>query len=150
MCEKWIQTWHNPAGTTLIKKMLTAFIGNLDGLGSLAACLKETLSTLNGPKATNIYVKGKFQWMFFAEFLDQFTRHLPTPFQTERCAWLWLWRCTGMPWFVSSNEVVHEWYGERTSWDNPHTSALAKLLLEKSNALVFRDAREMKEKGSAK
>jgi len=34
--------------------------------------------------------------------------------------------------------------------DKPHTSAEAKLLLEKSNALVFRDKKEMKEKGSAK
>ena len=61
------------------KKMLTAVIGNLDGLGSLAAAqtwLKEKLSTLNGPKPTNIYVKGAFQGMLFAEFPDQFTRDL--------------------------------------------------------------------------
>ena len=61
------------------KKMLTAVIGNLDGLGSLAAAqawLKEKLSSLNGPKATNIYVKGTFQGMIFAEFPDQFTRDL--------------------------------------------------------------------------
>jgi len=65
------------------KKMLTAFLGNLDGLGSLAAaqaCLKEKLSTWNGPEATNIYVKNKFQGMFFAEFPDQVTRDLSTPF----------------------------------------------------------------------
>ena len=61
------------------KKMLTAVIGNLDSLGSLAAAqawLKEKLSSLNGPKATNIYVKGTFEGMIFAEFPDQFTRDL--------------------------------------------------------------------------
>ena len=61
------------------KKMLTAVIGNLDGLGSFAAAqawLKEKFSSLNGPKATNIYVKGTFQGMIFAEFPDQFTRDL--------------------------------------------------------------------------
>ena len=61
------------------KKMLTAVIGNLDSLGSLAAAqawLIEKLSSLNGPKATNIYVKGTFQGMIFAEFPDQFTRDL--------------------------------------------------------------------------
>ena len=58
------------------KKMLTAVIGNLDGLGPLAAAqawLKKKLSYLNGPKATNIYVNGSFQEMIFAEFPDQFT-----------------------------------------------------------------------------
>ena len=48
------------------KMMLTSVIGNLDGLGSLAAAqvwLKEKFSALNGSKATNIYVKGTFQGM---------------------------------------------------------------------------------------
>ena len=61
------------------KKMLTAVMGNLDGSGSLSAAevwLKEKLSSLHGPKATNIYVKATFQRMIFAEFPDQFTRDL--------------------------------------------------------------------------
>ena len=61
------------------QKMLTAVIGNLDGSGSLAAAqiwLKEMFPSLNGPKATNIYVKGTFQGMIFAEFPDEFTRDL--------------------------------------------------------------------------
>ena len=41
-----------------------------------SSSLVEGEVLLNGPKATNICVKGTFQGMIFAEFPDQFTRDL--------------------------------------------------------------------------
>ena len=51
---------------------------------------------------------------------------------------------------VSSNGVVHERHGEWASWDDLPTSAEAKSLLEKSNALVLRAKEGLKGKGASK
>eukprot|EP00434_Breviolum_minutum_P039610 symbB.v1.2.035178.t1/scaffold4680.1/size38694/1 len=61
------------------KRTLTAVIGNLEGIGSLAqaqAWLKDKLTVLQGPAPVQIYGKGTFQGMMFAEFKDQFDRDL--------------------------------------------------------------------------
>ena len=61
------------------KRSLTAVIGNLEGLSSLAqaqAWLKDKLSVLQGPSPIQVYGKGVYQGMVFAEFKDQFDRDL--------------------------------------------------------------------------
>ena len=61
------------------KRTLTAVIGNLEGIGSLAqaqAWLKGKLTVLQGPAPVQICGKGTFQGMMFAEFKDQFDRDL--------------------------------------------------------------------------
>ena len=65
--------------TKVDKRTMTAVIGNLDGIGSLAqaqAWLKDKLIVLQGPSPVQIYGKGAFQGMMFAEFKDQFDRDL--------------------------------------------------------------------------
>ena len=54
-------------------------IGNLEGLSSLAQAqtwLKDKLSVLQGPSPTQVYGKGVYQGMVFAQFKDQFDRDL--------------------------------------------------------------------------
>ena len=61
------------------KRYLTAVIGNLEGLSSLAQAqtwLKDKLSVLQGPSPTQVYGEGVYQGMVFAEFKDQFDRDL--------------------------------------------------------------------------
>ena len=61
------------------KRSLTAVIGNLEGLSSLAQAqtwLKDKLSVLHGPSPIQVYGKGVYQGMVFAEFKDQFDRDL--------------------------------------------------------------------------
>ena len=61
------------------KRSLTAVIGNLEGLSSLAQAqtwLKDKLSVLQGPSPIQVYGKGVYQGMVFAEFKDQFDRDL--------------------------------------------------------------------------
>ena len=63
--------------TTL--QSLTAVLGNLEGLSSLAQAqtwLKDKLSVLHGPSPIQVYGKGVYQGMVFAEFKDQFDRDL--------------------------------------------------------------------------
>ena len=50
---------------------------------------------------------------------------------------------------VSSNDVVHEWLEEWASWDDLHTRAEVKSLLEKSKAPVFRAKEWLKGKGAS-
>ena len=57
------------------KTSLTAVIGNLEGLSSLAqaqAWLKDKLSVLQGPSPTQVYGKVVYQGMVSAELKDQF------------------------------------------------------------------------------
>ena len=57
------------------KRTLTAVIGNLEGIGSLAqaqAWLKDKVTVLQGPAPVQVYGKGTFQGMIFAEFKDHF------------------------------------------------------------------------------
>ena len=49
---------------------------------------------------------------------------------------------------VSPNEVVHEWHGGWANWDELHSSAEVKVLLEKLQALITRTKEGMK--GSSK
>ena len=61
------------------KRSLTAVIGNLEGLSSLAQTqiwLKDKLSVLQGPSPTQVYGKGFYQSMVLAEFKDRFDRDL--------------------------------------------------------------------------
>ena len=61
------------------KRSLTAVIGNLEGLSSLAQAqtwLKDKLSVLHGRSPIQVYGKRVYQGMVFAEFKDQFDRDL--------------------------------------------------------------------------
>ena len=182
------------------KRTLTAVIGNLEGIGSLAqaqAWLKDKLTVLKGPAPVQIYSKGTFQGMMFAEFQDQFDRDLAVTLlktaglqhngkpvwasqdrdPVERAARNF---CFGLKnvfkdeWnipynvkiskekpytmtvggelaltaHVSPGEVVHEWHGAWATWDELHSSAEVRVLLEKSQALIKRMKEGMK--GSSK
>ena len=182
------------------KRTLTAVIGNLEGIASRAeaqAWLKDKLTVLQGPAPVQIYGKGTFQGMMFAEFKDQYDRDLAVTLlktaglqhngkpvwasqdrdPVERAARNF---CFGLKkvfkeeWnipynvkiseerpytmtvggelaltaHVSPGEVVHEWHGAWATWDELHSSAEVRMLLEKSQALIKRMKEGMK--GSSK
>eukprot|EP00959_Pyramimonas_sp_CCMP1952_P072316 1510195-Pyramimonas_sp.AAC.1 len=59
------------------KRNLTRVFGNLDGFVSLSSVtkwLKEQLQTCSGPQPHNIYSKGEFSNIVFAEFGDTVER----------------------------------------------------------------------------
>ena len=175
-------------------------IGNLEGIGSLAqaqAWLKDKLTVLQGPAPVQIYGKGTFQGMMFAEFKDQFDRvfgsdlvedsWITTQWQAsvgitgsrpggKGCSQLLFglkkvfkeeWNIPynvkiseekpytmtvggelALTAHVSPGEVVHEWHGAWATWDELHSSAEVRVLLEKSQALIKRMKEGMK--GSSK
>ena len=61
------------------KRSVTAVIGNLEGLKSLGeaqAWLKNKLAVLDSPSPTQVYAKGMYKGMVFAEFKDTFERDM--------------------------------------------------------------------------
>ena len=62
------------------KRSVTAVIGNLEGLKSLGealAWLKDKLAVLDSPSPTQVYAKGMYKSMVFAEFKDTYERVPP-------------------------------------------------------------------------
>ena len=61
------------------KRSVTAVIGNLEGLKSLGeaqAWLKDKLAVLDSPHPTQVYAKGMYKGMVFAEFKDTYERDM--------------------------------------------------------------------------
>ena len=61
------------------KRSVTAVIGNLEGLKSLGeaqAWLKHKLAVLDSPSPTQVYAKGSYKGMVFAEFKDTYERDM--------------------------------------------------------------------------
>ena len=61
------------------KRSVTAVIGNLEGLKSLGEAqvwLKDKLAVLDSPSPTQVYAKGMYKGMVFAEFKDTYERDM--------------------------------------------------------------------------